>query len=564
MSLTGALQIGRSTLTASQAALQVAGNNMANAATPGFHRRSVNLAPVRGEYIGNGQFVGRGVNLQSVKREYDSALQARMRNAIGDQNSALIDQRFLIAIETIQNELTDNDISSLLSEFFNSFSELANDPDDNAIRSLVIQQGQTLAGRLQDLKGDYNDVRDQIDRALGAGVSKINDLLNQIGQINGNIAVSEASGGQENALRDQRDLLVDELAKFIDVTQIDQPNGSINLLVGSMPVLIATDVRGVELRREIIDGEPSVSLRIAADGSFINAKTGELGALMNQRDTTVTPVLDDLDVFTSQLIFQVNRVHSQGQGSTGFSSVKGSYSILDSTVSLNSNLTGLPYKIDNGSFFIHVTDDATGQRTTHRIDIDGNDLSLDDLINEINVVVGVPSVTASKGAANQLVLTAAAGAKISFSDDTSGALAALGLNTFFTGSDATSIEVNQRLRDNPRLLAAASQHIAGSNDTALAIADLQDLGAQDLNGSSLREFWNNSVNDLAVKTNAANRAVESTGLIKASLSAQVQAVSGVSIDEEAINMLTFQRQFQAGARFIQTIDEMLQTLLSIV
>ena len=84
-----------------------------------------------------------------------------------------------------------------------------------------------------------------------------------------------------------------------------------------------------------------------------------------------------------------------------------------------------------------------------------------------------------------------------------------------------------------------------------------------LNGSSLREFWINSVNDLAVKTDAANLAVESTGLIRESIAAQVQAVSGVSIDEEAVNMLTFQRQFQAGARFIQTIDEMLQTLLSI-
>ena len=75
MSLNGALQIGHSSLMASQAALQVAGNNMANSGTQGFHRRSVTMQPIRGEYIGRGQFVGQGVNLTSVKREIDTALQ---------------------------------------------------------------------------------------------------------------------------------------------------------------------------------------------------------------------------------------------------------------------------------------------------------------------------------------------------------------------------------------------------------------------------------------------------------------------------------------------------------
>ncbi len=138
MSLTGALQIGRSTLTASQAALQVAGNNMANAATQGFHRRSVHLSPVRGEIIGRGQYIGQGVNLSSIRREIDIALQARLRNAVGNEHSAMIEQRFLSAIETLQNELTDNDISTMLSTFFNNFSELANNPEDTAIRSVVL------------------------------------------------------------------------------------------------------------------------------------------------------------------------------------------------------------------------------------------------------------------------------------------------------------------------------------------------------------------------------------------------------------------------------------------
>ncbi|MCH7545625.1 MAG: flagellar hook-associated protein FlgK [Planctomycetes bacterium] len=563
MSLTGALQIGRSTLTASQAALQVAGNNMANAATQGFHRRTVHLSPVRGEIIGRGQYIGQGVNLSSIRREIDIALQARLRNAVGDEHSALINQRFLSAIETLQNELTDNDISTMLSTFFNNFSELANNPEDTAIRSVVLQQGNSLAGRITDMSNDYANIRDEIDRALGVSVEKVNDILNKITFVTSQISVSEAVGGIENALRDQRDILLDELSQFLDVSVIEQPNGSINILVNSIPILLSGQSRGLELRTETINGEKVVSIRVASDGTTLDVTTGKIGGLLGQRASSVTPVLDDLNVFAAQLIFQVNRIHSSGQAKTGFSSVTGTYFNSDPTANLNSALTELPYTIENGSFFLHVTEETTGIRTTYQINVDGNSMSLNDLVNEINVVAAVPNVTASIGSAGEFILTATTGHQISFSDDTSGALAALGINTFFTGQSATDIGINQLLLANPNFLAAGGNHVSGSNDTALAIADLPNVKVTNLNGLSLRDFWLNSVNALAVKTDAANLQVQSSALIRESLEAQVLAVSGVSLDEEAINMLTYQRQYQAGARFIQVIDEMFQTLLSI-
>ena len=105
MSINGALQIGQSAILASQAALQVAGNNMANAATPGYNRQVARLSPSRPEFIGRGGFVGTGVQLARIQRTVDIALQGRARNAIADQNAAEIDQRFLNSIELIRNEL---------------------------------------------------------------------------------------------------------------------------------------------------------------------------------------------------------------------------------------------------------------------------------------------------------------------------------------------------------------------------------------------------------------------------------------------------------------------------
>ena len=212
MSLNGALQVGRSALVASQAGMQVTGNNMANAATEGYHRQSVHLAPIQGEPGGRGHRIGRGVQIQEIRREIDTALQARFRDAISRENESGIDARFLTAIETLQNELTENDMSSMLSAFFNSFSELANNPEDTAVRSVVIQEGQALASRISSLRTEYTTVRGEIDRSLATSVDTADDLLDQIADINRQIVGIEPGVGQANALRDQRDLLIDELA----------------------------------------------------------------------------------------------------------------------------------------------------------------------------------------------------------------------------------------------------------------------------------------------------------------------------------------------------------------
>jgi len=563
MSLNGALQIGRSAIVASQAAMQVAGNNMANAATPGYHRRTVHLAGARDVMIVGGAFAGTGVQLQAIRREVDTALQARFRGATSEQHANLIDQRFLTALETLQNELTDNDLSSALSDFFNSFSELANNPEDHAIRSLVVETGLALADRVAAMGQSYQQTIDEIDRALSTSIIQANNLLDGIALLNTQITQTEQGAGEAGNLRDQRDLLIDELSEFIQITVIEQATGSVDVLVDSVPILLAGVDRGLEVRTQTVNGQLEVSLRVAADGTHLQANSGSIGGLLRQRVDTIEPAIDDLDTFASQLIYQVNRTHSQGQGRRGFESVAGTELVDDTTLHLNNVNVGLDYTVDNGSFFIHVTHQATGVRTTHQINVDGNADSLDDLIAEINVAVGVPNVTAGTGFGGVFTLTAAAGFEISFSDDTSGALAALGVNTFFTGHNASTMGINKTVQDNPNMLAAGAGHVPGSNDTALVLADLQNTSLTALSDRSLREFWHDSVNSLAVKTDAASLAVQSSTLVRESLDAQIQAVSGVSLDEEAINLLMFQRQFQAAARFIAVIDETIQTLLSI-
>ncbi|NOG53515.1 MAG: hypothetical protein HND57_04185 [Planctomycetes bacterium] len=152
MSLTSALHIGRSAITVSQIGLQVTGNNMANATTPGYTRNTVSLNPMTGERVGMNAFVGRGVELDDVIRHVDEALRQRIRSALSEEESTLSRQRTLSQIETLHNELTKQDLSTALGSFFSSWSELANNPDDSAIRSLVVQEGISLSEHLRDLR----------------------------------------------------------------------------------------------------------------------------------------------------------------------------------------------------------------------------------------------------------------------------------------------------------------------------------------------------------------------------------------------------------------------------
>ncbi|RLS63415.1 MAG: flagellar hook-associated protein FlgK [Planctomycetota bacterium] len=564
MSINGALNIGHSAIQVSQAALQIAGNNLANASTPGYHRQIARISPARPEYIGRAGFVGTGVSVTSISRAVDSALQARLRSAISQENSAAIDQRFLNSIETIRNELTDQDLSSRLGAFFNSFSELSNNPNDEAVRTVVIQQASGLATSIRQLRNEHVVVREEIDRALDATVDQANGLLDQIAGLNAQIVnIEQGSGSSANSLRDRRDQLVDELSEFIDCHQVEQANGSVDILVGSIPIVLAGGSRGLELRADASGGTLDLSLRVRADGTFLAPEEGQLGALFRQRTETVAPAIAELDNLAGQLAYQVNRVHSQGQGRIGWTSVVGMQSVADPNANLGADAAEIPFAIKNGSFELSVRDNQSGLRTTVLIAVDPQTMTLTELAAAINAAVPAGTASATVTTDGRLQMDAGSGYTMHFSNDSSGALASLGINALFGGSDAASIEVNEAILGNPQLLAAGSNHVDGSNGTALAIAALQDVSIAELGSRTLRGYWQSATTALAVRTDASNTKAETARVVREGLDGQAQALSGVSIDEESINLLMFQRQYQAAAKYISIIDETLKTLLAI-
>jgi flagellar hook-associated protein 1 len=576
MGLTSSLHLGNSALTAAQMAIQVAGNNLANAATPGYSRQIASLSPLRSDTVGRIS-VGTGVRVADVRRQIDEALQARLWGGMSQHAAAAREHDVMSQIESILGELGENDLSSELSSFFNAWSERANLSQSSAV---VVQQGQRLADFIKRLRADLADQRTQMDRQLGIQVNQANGLLTQIAELNRTISDAEAGGGRANTLRDQRDHILGQLSELMDVTPVEQPGGAMDILIGSTPVVLGGLSRGVELRRETRGDSVEVSINVVQDGQKVRVQSGSIGAGLAARDGAITDAIAKLDTLAAQVIFQVNRVHSLSTNASRLTSSTGSLlmSPADRSLALNDPrhgaLAGLPFRAVSGGFDIQVTS-PNGSTQTVRINIDldgrdaagapgfGDDTTLDDIRSALDAIDGINASIAPDG---RLQISASAGHSYAFTEDTSGVLAVLGVNGYFTGSSASDIAVRADLKANPALL-GVGKIVNGTfveNAAALDISGLQDQAIAELGGLSLKGSWIETVQDIGVRTASSKTRADASEIVRANLEAQRASVSGVSIDEESVNLLTFQRQYQGAARFISVVDELTQILISLV
>src|SRR5262245_35720826 len=162
MSLIGALNIGKSAMAVHQAAIQVTGQNVANAGNPNYTRQSASISPNQDQQIQTGVFLGTGVDLSAVSRQIDEALESRLRGAISDNEGSKSIQEWLGRVEATFNELSDDDLSTQLSAFFNSWSNLANKPQDIGLRQVVIQNGDNVAKWFQNVRGQLTSLQTNV------------------------------------------------------------------------------------------------------------------------------------------------------------------------------------------------------------------------------------------------------------------------------------------------------------------------------------------------------------------------------------------------------------------
>ncbi|AHF10637.1 MULTISPECIES: flagellar hook-associated protein FlgK [Dehalobacter] len=218
------LELANRTLSSQQAALGVAGHNISNASTSGYSRQIADLkTAIPLTVMAGGKFLtlGTGSAMDTVTRARDSYLDLQFRSETSKYEYWSGRQSTLSLVESMVNEPSSYSLSNDMNKFWNSWSVLANNPQNAGVRTSLIEQTKTLVDTFHHMEIQISETQNDLDSSVKAAVTQINTLAEQIRSLNIQIKNSEVAGDNPNDLKDQRDSLVDNLSKIVPVRVIE-------------------------------------------------------------------------------------------------------------------------------------------------------------------------------------------------------------------------------------------------------------------------------------------------------------------------------------------------------
>ena len=344
-------------------------------------------------------------------------------------------------------------------------------------------------------------------------------------------------------------------------------------------------------------GPENITPQIGFDGTdnLSRLTGGKLAAYYNIRDDNCGRYMDELNAVASSLIWEVNRIHSQGSGLSMLDYAQGQQRVEDITKALGSAQAILPFsdKLQAGNVNFHFYDKTTGEYNSSGMldfdpatpgiqNFDPDKHSLEDVRDAINNMVDAdgnpiapPPLNASIQDGKLIIETnPAADGTFGMGADSTGLMAALGINTFFSGDSADNLAVNSQVHSNANLIASGQvngqhQANAGDNVTATAIGKLADKKItistlwKTVDNQSISEYYANLVTTVGSDRRLSKTNSEYHSALTNDLAERTASVSGVNMDEEMSNLIKFQHSYTAAAKLITTADQMLQTLLGL-
>jgi flagellar hook-associated protein 1 FlgK len=410
-----------------------------------------------------------------------------------------------------------------------------------------------------------NQLRSNVNTSIENMASDINAYIEQIRTLNVSIANVERGNTSKSdavGLRDQRMTALEGLSKLIGVRSVEQADGTVAVYSGGDYLVYAGESRPVDVVRTNDRGLNIATIEIADINSPLNPSSGELRGLLDGRDKVLTGFMDKLDSYAGTLANEFNKVYSSGQGLVGFTRAVSQDPVDDPNVSLSK--AGLTFTPQNGSFQIIVHNKQTGANKTTDIPVTltglGYDTTLGTVADSLNAISGVHAEINN----GQLTITTTdPNSEFAFANDSSGVLASLGLNTFFTGSTAANIAVNNDVLQDPAKFAASRGGIGQDTLNAADLANFLDRPLASKNGESINAIFTRMTDDTTQGSAQAKSLATSASVFENTLRGQKLSTTSVNVDDEAIQMMSYQRCYQATAKYITTLNELLQMLVQI-
>jgi len=316
MSLLTALNPGLTGILSQQKQVEITGNNIANVNTPGYSRQTADLTPKAAVQI-QGLFIGQGVNVEDVRREYDAFVTGQLK----DQNSVLGEESAksgpLAELERIFG-IGEDSLASEIEDFFGAWQDLSKNPSGAVEREQVVYKGQNLLESFDQTQSDLVTASKNIDNTLDAEVNGINLKLRELADLNADIKQKEALGHEANTDQDKRDLLVKELSKTLGIQTFHTGSSQIGAqLPGGIP-LVEGD-HAVELQSYYEDG--SLNLQIKSGDIILPADVNNFGGkfkgLLEIRDKFIPELQNRVRSLEYEITTQDNAQHEAGYGLDG-------------------------------------------------------------------------------------------------------------------------------------------------------------------------------------------------------------------------------------------------------
>lgn len=496
--LNASLYLGLSGIQTQQSALNVVGHNIANVNTPGYTRQRADLSANQSLLEGQVYF-GTGVSLNSVQGIRDRFLDLQIYRESARQAGASERYSGVNALSGVLGDTGSTGLAAQVQAFFQGFQELSARPEDGALRTNLIGRARSMISAFQSRYQLLNDQRNNADQSVGSLVTEVNTLSTQIAQLNQRIT-TQSTTAEDNDARDQRRALVDKLSKLVGIHVFEGSAGEYQITLDSGAAVL-------------VSGNSSYALQATTDPTLDNHF--RVDSIMGGTTVNVTASIQE------------------GQ--------------LGAKLDLRDNtLPGFQRQLDELAAGV-----ASQVNVLHRAGYAANGITTgNDFFQSgvANYPTPPPPLAAGQVAGLPTSISA--------------------LNNY--KGMVTALTVNSALVATPSLIAASGTLGAqGDNGIALQIAALQNAsGSVDTNGDGLGDtgpysaFVGTLVTDLGTKAQTYDAQNTTQQNLVAALQTQRDRISGVDLDEEATNMMSLQRGYQASARFISVINQLTDQLVN--
>ncbi|MGD6878733.1 flagellar hook-associated protein FlgK [Bacillus infantis] len=512
------LETARRGMFTQQSALYVTGHNIANANTPGFSRQRINFeqtSPYPAASMNRPQIpgqMGTGVEAGSVQRIREGFLDLQYRvesNKVGYYSSM---SESLTKMEEIMNEPSESGLHATMEKFWNSIQDIASHTENTGARDVAAASGQMVADTLNYYYNSLSRVQQDIGNEIGVKVKEINALVSQIDQLNKQIASVEPNGYLPNDLYDERDMYVDQLSQLVNVK--------------------VTNVKPTEYghAKDIAEGLYKIEI-VGEDGKSFSTPAVLLDVTKEEglKPANKLEVYDTADAEAEDLELISGTITQVKVGDTALDGIK-----------FSGELAGL---IE--SYGYQDTDD----------NVEGY---YPDMLQKLNDF--------TKAFVNEFNEIHRQGFNLNGDNE---------INFFDTDlgdNPAKNIKVNADILKDSSLIAAAATKEGGSGDNGNAhelaliktksFGDFKSTPPAAMTSGNLDTYYSGIIGRLGVDSQSAQKNANNSLVLADSVDKSRQSVSAVSLDEEMTNMIKFQHAYNAAARNITVVDEMLDKIIN--